>query len=114
MARSPSRKETQWRSLEEQLAAAKAIRGSKFEAFIQANQDTSLLRPGERDDDGVGLPLWLRVYYRKAHPGEAPAPAGPAGDYPEVLSRIEEWMEANQDLPPNPDEWLNPSKGKTP
>jgi hypothetical protein len=114
MARSPSSTQRRWPSLEEQLATAKVIRGSKFEAFIQANQDTSLLRPGEHDGDEVGLPLWLRVYYRKRHPNEKPAPAGPAGDYPEYLHRIEEWMEANQELNPNPDEWLNLSKGRTP
>ncbi len=114
MARSPSRAAPHWPSLEEQLTAAKAIRGSKFEAFIQANQDTSLLRPGESDGDGIGLPLWLRVYYRRTHPNEPPAPAGPAGDYPEVLHRIQEWMQVNQDLGPNPDEWLNASGGRTP
>ena len=70
-----------------------------------------MLRPGERSNDGVWVPLWLRVYYRKTHANELPAPAGPAGDYPEVLHRIEEWMQVNQDLGPNPDEWLNASRG---
>ena len=111
MARSPSAPDATPRfpSIERQLTDAKAVHGSKFEAFIRANQDTSLLRPGESSGDGIGLPLWLRVYYRKTHPDVPPAPAGPAGDYPEVLSRIEEWMEANQDLGPNPDQWLIPA-----
>jgi hypothetical protein len=113
MARSPSAPEATPRfpSIERQLTDAKAVHGSRFEAFIRANQDTSLLRSEEREGDGIGVPLWLRVYYRKQHPNEPPAPAGPAGDYPEVLHRIEEWMEVNQDLLPNPDEWLNASRG---
>lgn len=100
-----------WASVDEQLAAAKATHGSAFEAFIRANQEYDLLRPGEGPNDGVGVPLWLRVYYRKQHPDEPPAPAGPIGDYPEVLHRIEEWMEANQDLSPDPARWLEASKG---
>jgi hypothetical protein len=112
MARSATHAERPWPSVEEQLAAANAVHGSNFEAFIRANQDTSLLRPGERQDDGIGVPLWLRVYYRKTHPSVPPAPAGPAGDYPEVLHRIEEWMEVNQDLGPNPNEWLKAVAGR--
>jgi hypothetical protein len=116
MPRSPSAPDAAPRfpQVARQLTEAKASHGSKFEAFIRANQDASLLRPEEREGDGIGLPLWLRVYYRKTHPNEPKAPAGPAGDYPEVLHRIEEWMEVNQSLLPNPDEWLNASRGRTP
>ena len=116
MARSPSPSDatSRWPSIERQLTDAKAIHGSKFEEFIRANQETKLLRPEEHNGDGVGVPLWLRVYYRKQHPNEPLAPAGPAGDYPEALNRIQELMQANQDLLPNPDEWLNVSKGRTP
>ena len=116
MARTPSPSDatSRWPSIERQLTDAKAIHGSKFEEFIRANQETNLLRPEEHDGDGVGVPLWLRVYYHKQHPNEPPAPAGPAGDYPEALNRIQELMQVNQDLLPNPDEWLNVSKGRTP
>ena len=116
MARTPSPSDatSRWPSIERQLTDAKAIHGSKFEEFIRANQETNLLRPEERDGDGVGVPLWLRVYYRKQHPSEPLAPAGPAGDYPEALNRIQELMQVNQDLLPNPDEWLNVSKRRTP
>ena len=116
MAKSPSAHsaEPHWPSIERQLAHAKAVHGSKFEEFIRANQETHLLRPGEHDGDGIGVPLWLRVYYRKQHPDEPPAPAGPAGDYPEALNRIQELMQVNQDLLPNPDEWLNVAKGRRP
>ncbi len=96
--------------VEEQLAEAKAIHGSAFAQFIQLNQETDLLRPEESEDDGIGYPLWLRVYWRKQHPELENAPAGPAGDYPEALDRIEEWMKANQELSPNADKWLNESR----
>jgi hypothetical protein len=116
MVRKPSAPKAtrKWPRIEQQVAAAKAASGSKFEAFIRANQETNLLRRGEHNGDGIGLPLWLRVYYRKQHPDEPPAPAGPAGDYPEVLHRLEEWMEVNQELLPNPEEWLNASRRRTP
>jgi hypothetical protein len=99
-----------WLTADEQLARAKAVRGSAFEKFILANQDHSLLRPEEHNGDGIGYPLWLRVYYRKQHPDEPLAPAGPAGDYPEVLNRIQEWMQLNQELLPNPSAWLDVAK----
>jgi hypothetical protein len=116
MASSPSTSDatSQWPSIERQLTDAKAINGSKFEEFIRASQETNLLRPGEHHYDGIGVPLWLRVYYRKQHPDEPSAPAGPAGDYPEALNRIQELMQVNQDLRGNHDEWLNVSKRRTP
>jgi hypothetical protein len=99
----------QWPSIDMQLTAAKATQGSAFEKFILANQDFTLLRPGESSNDEIGVPLWLRVYWRKQHP-ESRSPAGPAGDYPEFLHRAEEWMQANQDLLPDPTTWLRASE----
>jgi len=87
-----------WPPVEEQLRAATVIHGSALEQLVLANQDTSLLRPGEAEDDGIDLPLWLRVHYRKNHPEQEHAPAGPVGDYPEVLENLHKWMMANQDL----------------
>ena len=101
-----------WPSIEEQLAAAKAIRGSAFEKFILLNQDFELLRPGETSGDGIGLPPWLRVYWRKQHPKESHSAAGPAGDYPEMLNRIQEWMQLNQELLPDPEKWLRAAEHK--
>ena len=101
-----------WPSVEEQLSAAKARRGSAFEKFILLNQEFELLRPAERQGDSIGLPPWLRVYWRKLHPDESHAPAGPAGDYPESLNRTEEWMELNQELLPDPEKWLRASEQK--
>lgn len=105
-------KEPKWPSVEQQLRDAGAIHGSALESFIQKNQDTQLLRSGETANDDIGLPLWLRIYYRKQHP-EVHAPAGPMADYPEVLNNIHEWMLSHQDLPPNPQQWLEISDRKS-
>lgn len=99
-------------SLEEQLAAAKAKRGTAFAKFIELNQNFELLRRGEHEHDGIDVPLWLRVYWRKQHPEESRSAAGPAGDYPEVLNRIYEWMQLNQELLPDPDKWLRAAELK--
>lgn len=87
-----------WPSIEQQLRAAGAVHGSELEKLIQANQDVNILRPEEHENDGIDLPLWLRVHYRKNHPELKPAKAGPVGDYPEVLENLHEWMKKNQDL----------------
>src|SRR5689334_22213304 len=95
MARRPKepRGEQRWPSVEEQIAAAGAIHGSAFEQFIRLNQDFELLRPEENIGDGIGYPPWLRVYWRKQHPDESYSVAGPAAEYPEMLNRIQEWMQ---------------------
>jgi hypothetical protein len=85
-------------AVEEQLRVARAEYGSALEQLVRDNQDISLLRPEETEDDGIDLPLWLRVHYRKNHPELTPAPAGAVGDYPEALENLHEWMKAHQDL----------------
>lgn len=95
----PGKRKVSWPSVEDQLRRAKVVYGSALEQLIRDNQDTALLRPGESPQDRIDLPLWLRVYYRKQHPELEPAPAGPAGDYPEALENLYEWMTVNQDLP---------------
>ena len=99
-------------SLEKQLEAAKARPGTAFAKFIELNQEFELLRRGEHEHDNTDLPLWLRVYWRKQHPEEPHSPAGPAADYPESLNRIQEWMQVNQDLLPDPERWLRASEHK--
>jgi len=80
------------------LTAAKATPGSALEKLIKDNQDVHLLEPDEAHDN-VGLPLWLRVHWRKAHP-DVPHPKVNAGaGYPDVLHTIYTWMLANPDLP---------------
>ena len=97
MAQKPSEPSPRrWPPLQEQLRRAGAIHGSELEKLIQSNQDTGLLRPEEHEDDGIDLPLWLRVHYRKNHPDQPKAPAGPVGDYPEALENLHEWMKKNQ------------------
>lgn len=96
--RRSGRSRSRFPSVEEQLRAARAEYGSALERLIRDNQDIDLLRPEESEDDNIGVPLWLRVHYRKNHPELAPAPAGAVGDYPEALENLHEWMKAHQDL----------------
>lgn len=74
---------------------------SALEKLIQDNQDFHLLRPEEAHDD-IGLPLWLRVYWRKNHPEGVYSANDPTGGYPRVLKNIHAWMLANPDLKPHP------------
>ncbi len=60
-----------------------------------------MLRPEEAHDQ-LGLPPWLRVYWRKLHPDADYS--GPSGGYPLSLADLYEWMVDHQDLrPPTPD-----------
>lgn len=63
MARSTGGASTQWPSLEEQLSALGIRYGSALEQLVKDNQDFSLLRPKEANDD-LGFPLWRRVHMR--------------------------------------------------
>lgn len=90
-----------WPSLKEQLAASRVAKGSALEQLIQDNQDFEMLRPEEASDK-LGLPPWLRVYWRKLHPDAQYT--GPSGGYPLSLADLYEWMLDHQDLkPPKPD-----------
>ena len=104
MARAPTVGGTQgaahpptWPSVEEQLAASKVIHGSALEKLVRDNQDFTVLRPQEAHDD-IGLPLWLRVWWRKNHPDEPYSRVDPAGGYPDILYDIHQRMMRNQDL----------------
>ena len=83
-------------SLEEQLRAAKVESGSALDKLIRNNQKFEMLRPEEASDQ-LGLPPWLRVYWRKKHPDGKYF--GPSGGYPLVLEHLYEWMLAHPDLP---------------
>ena len=87
-----------WPSVEEQLEAAKARRGSALTKLIRQNQDFHLLRPEEAHDD-AGLPVWLRVYWRKNHPDVQHSTVNPGAGYPDVLYTVLTWMLAHPDLP---------------
>lgn len=87
-----------WPSLKEQLDAAKPTPGSALEKLIKENQDFHLLHPDEAHDD-AGLPLWLRVYWRKAHPDVLHPTVNPGAGYPDVLYTIHTWMLSHHDLP---------------
>lgn len=86
-------------SLDEQLRAAKVVQGNQLEQLIRANQDFDLLHPSESKGDRTGLPLWLRVHWRKNHPEESYSPDDPTRGYPRALKNLHTWMVENQDLP---------------
>ena len=88
---------SKWPSVKEQLSAEKP-RGSGLETLIKKNQDFDLLQPEEADDD-AGLPLWLRVWWRKNHPDLKHPTVNPGGGYPDALYNIHAWMLAHPDLP---------------
>jgi BNR repeat-like domain len=89
----------EWPTIERQLAQDRIVQGSNLEGLIYQNQDFSMLRPGEMRDK-IGLPPWLRVWWRKAHPELVYSAKDPSGGYPRVLNEVYEWMLAHQDLLP--------------
>ena len=88
-----------WPTLAQQLARETAVPGSALERLIADNQDFHLLRPEEAQERG-GVPAWLRVWWRKAHPETTASPGDPTGGYPRVLAEIHDWMRTHQDLLP--------------
>ena len=94
-----------WKTLKQQLdqeySGRDVIPGSELEKLIADNQNFSLLRADEAGDRR-GLPPWLRVWWRKAHPEVEYSAADPTGGYPLVLKEILEWMMTHQDLKPGP------------
>jgi hypothetical protein len=98
--RKPSRKSPKWPSVEEQLRESRVVHGSALEQLIRDNQDFELLHSDEAND-GLPIPPWLRVYWRKQHPEEVPDDSLPAAayPYPDVLDSVYEWMRIHQDLP---------------
>ncbi|HET9211230.1 MAG TPA: hypothetical protein VFR03_12565, partial [Thermoanaerobaculia bacterium] len=90
-----------WPTLGEQMRADRVAPRSALEALIAANQDFSLLRPEEAKDK-IPVPLWLRVVWRRAHPGMTYSAKDPTGGYPLVLKEVHEWMLSHQSLVPGP------------
>lgn len=68
-----------WPSLEEQLAAAKALPGSVLEKL-------QLLAPEQAAED-AGFPPWVRAHWRKAHPEVPHSNINPAAGYSDILHR---------------------------
>jgi len=87
-----------WPSIEEQIAEAKVPRGSALEQLIRENQNFDMLRPEEAHDD-LEIPVWLRVYWRKLHPGSRHAAGDPSGGYPLAMDKILHSMLSNPDNP---------------
>jgi hypothetical protein len=81
----------------EQLSHDQIQPGSALAQLVLANQDTRRLRAGEAKD-GKPLPLWLRVYWLKAHPETRYVASDPTGGYPSTLQKLYRWMLHHQDL----------------
>jgi hypothetical protein len=88
-----------WPALQTQLARDHVPQGSALERYIEDNQDFTLLDPREARD-GIRIPVWLRVQWRKAHPEMKYDAADPTGGYPYVLKEVHEWMRAHPSLQP--------------
>jgi hypothetical protein len=96
---------TEWPSVEEQLTAHGVRPGSALERLIRAHQDFGVLRPDEAADR-LGIPPWLRVYWRRQHPESRYAASDPTGGYPMLIKKYLAMMLANQDRP----EWSEAAK----
>ena len=94
--------ERAWPSVDAQIADDRISPGSPLEQLIRENQDLHLLRP-EEAADRIGLPPWLRIYWRKKHPGLTYSADDPTGGYPRALRNLYAWMLANPDLSGRPD-----------
>jgi len=95
-------------TLDEQLKAAHARKGSALEKLIRDNQDFGKLK--DRDAKDTIVPPWLKVYWRKGHPeANYDNDNDPTGGYPLVLKEVLEWMMTHQDLKPgNADASMSP------
>jgi hypothetical protein len=102
-----------WSSLEDQLAEAKVRPETVLGRLIKDNQDFNLLQPEEANDD-FGLPLWLRVYWRKKHPDVQHSTVNPGAGYPDVLYDIYAWMMSHHDLPSGAPNQPTGTKGDIP
>jgi hypothetical protein len=86
-------------TIRQQLDAANIKKsGTALERLIRDNQDFDLLQPEEATDD-AGLPLWLRVWWRKSHPDLEHPTTNPGGGYPDVLYDIHARMLRDPDQP---------------
>lgn len=89
------------RQLTQEYHGEKVQPESELARLIAQNQEFELLRPDEFSDKR-GLPPWLRVWWRKAHPEAVYTAEDPTMGYPLVLKEILEWMMSHQDLKPGP------------
>lgn len=110
-AQAAQEQKAQWPALEKQLTVDKVAPGSALDKLIRENQDFSVLHPQEASDK-LGLPPWLRVYWRRSNPDWRYAPDDPTGNYPRALKNVYLWMLTHQDLKPGPEEPPSPPKGQ--
>ncbi|MBP6001815.1 MAG: hypothetical protein KA746_00140 [Pyrinomonadaceae bacterium] len=89
------------RQLTQEYHGEKVQPESELARLIARNQEFEMLRADEFSDKR-GLPPWLRVWWRKAHPEAVYTAEDPTMGYPLVLKEILEWMMSHQDLKPGP------------
>lgn len=87
--------------LEKEYFGRHVVENSELADLIKSNQDFEMLRDDEFNDIR-GLPPWLRVWWRKAHPEGEYTASDPTKGYPLVLKEILEWMMTHQDLKAGP------------
>jgi hypothetical protein len=101
----PVTKRAAWPTVDQQVTqeymGRKVQAGSALEALIRKHQDFSILREDEKTDNR-GLPPWIRVWWRKAHPEVKYSAEDATGGYPRALHEILEWMMTHQDLKAGP------------
>jgi hypothetical protein len=89
-----------WPTVDQQLTASRVQPGTALEKLILSNQDFQMLR-AEEAHDKIQVPLWLRVWWRRAHPEGDYSATDPTGGYPRALREVAEWMMLHQDLVPD-------------
>ncbi|HNG96104.1 MAG TPA: sialidase family protein, partial [Acidobacteriota bacterium] len=94
-SRKPQNFDRQAPSLEQQIAHEHVKTGSVLERVIKENQQFYML-DAEEFTDSLPYPLWLRVYWRKAHPEMRYQPTDTTGGYPRHMKRLYDWMVGNQ------------------
>jgi hypothetical protein len=86
-----------WPTVERQLAADRIAPATALAKLVRENQDFSVLRAAETHDR-LPVPLWLRVWWRKAHPDSEYLATDATGGYPLALQEVYEWMLTHPDL----------------
>lgn len=97
-----------WPTLAEQRAQSRVVPGTALDKLMARNQDFRSLDPREAADT-LGIPAWLRVFWRKSFPAWRYQPGDPSHGYPLVLKDFYEWALAHPDLHPGPQAKSAPS-----
>jgi hypothetical protein len=86
--------------IDTQLQADDIDADSILARVVRQSQDAELLCDSEFDDH-LGIPLWLRINWRKGHPEDHFRCDDPGYGYPRVLYEAYGWLVRHQDLKPS-------------